>query len=65
VVTAAETMLTPAAAPGLLSKLMACVRLEFWGSTLGPDTGVSCREGVGLTVADAGFVRGAMVECRV
>src|SRR5512144_2127736 len=30
-----------------------------------PRTGhwVSCREGDGLTIADAGFVRGAVVEC--
>ncbi len=38
--TAAETMPTPASAPGLLGKLMACVRLEFRVDILVPARGV-------------------------
>jgi hypothetical protein len=39
VVTAAETIPTPASAPGLLGKLMACVRLEFRVDILVPERG--------------------------
>jgi hypothetical protein len=31
----------------------------------GPDTGVSCREGDGWTIADAGLVRGLSFERRM
>jgi hypothetical protein len=38
---------------------------DGWSSTPGADTGVSCREGDGPTIADAGLVRGTTLERRM
>ena len=38
---------------------------DGWSSPPGADTGVSCREGDGPTIADAGLVRGTTLERRM